>query len=271
MGRGCKRSVSTVAKELRYLKEQIRVNILSNMEYRVSFLTQVIFMILNDVFLLFFWWVLFQRFDSVAGWQQQDVFLLYAISAGTFGLAYAVFGNAGRLSSIIVDGQLDYYLALPKDVWLSVLASRSVASTIGDVLFGVAICAILLPSPLLVLLALLLMSLAAVFLVSVLTIVHSLTFYMGNAEQVATAFSEALLTFSLYPVSIFSLTIRMLLYTGIPAAFISFVPLSLLKQFTWPLFTGFIVVSLSSVWLSRRIFYAGLKRYESGNLVAPRM
>lgn len=243
---------------------------LSNMEYRISFLIQVIFMLLNDIFLLFFWWVIFLRFESVAGWQQRDVFLLYAISAGTFGICHAVFGNAGRLSSIIVEGQLDYYLALPKDVWLSVLTSRSIASTLGDVLFGVIICAALL-SWLQVLLALFLMCIGAVFLAAVLSLVHSLTFFMGNAEQIASAFSEALLTFSLYPVSIFSVTIRVLLYTGIPAAFISFVPLSVLKSFSWPLLAGFMSVAVLAVVLSRLVFYRGLKRYESGNLVAPRM
>jgi ABC-2 type transport system permease protein len=260
-----------VAKELRYLKEQLRVNMLSNMEYRVSFLVQVFFMLLNDIFLLFFWWVIFLRFESVAGWQQRDVFLLYAISAGTFGLSHAVFGNAGRLSNIIVEGQLDYYLALPKDVWLSVLASRSIASTLGDVLFGITICALLLNSWVQVVFALILMSIGAVFLAAVLSLVHSLTFFMGNAEQIAAAFSEALLTFSLYPVSIFSVTVRVLLYTGIPAAFISFVPLSVLTRFSWPLLAGFVSVAVLTVIMSRFVFYRGLRRYESGNLVAPRM
>lgn len=256
---------------MRYLREQLRVNMLSNMEYRFPFLIQVVFMVLNDVFLLFFWWIIFLRFESVAGWQQRDVFLLYAVSAGTFGLCHAVFGNAGRLSAMIVEGQLDYYLALPKDTWLSVLASRSIASTLGDVLFGVIVCALLLPSWWHVLLALGLMCIGAVFLAAVLTLVHSLTFFMGNAEQIASAFSEALLTFSLYPVSIFSLTMRIVLYTAIPAAFISFVPLNLLTQFSWPLLGVFVAVSGSMVLLSRFVFYRGLRLYESGNLVAPRM
>jgi ABC-2 type transport system permease protein len=262
--------VLTVAK-LRFIREQLRVNILSNMEYRVSFITQLVFMFVNDIMLLFFWWVLFQRFDSVAGWQQQDVFLLYAVSAGTYGVAYTIFGNTGRLSSIIAEGQLDYYLALPKDVWLNVLISRSLASTIGDFAFGVVLCLAVFGLSAKVLAAVLFMGIAAVILVSAVTMVHSLTFYLGNAEQIAGVFSEALLSFSLYPISLFSLTLRVILYTAIPAAFVSFVPVTLVKEFSLPLFLAFVAVAVGGVFLSRRVFYAGLKRYESGNLVAPRM
>ena len=261
----------TVAKNLRFVQEQIRVNILSNMEYRVSFLTQVVFMFLNDIMLLFFWWVLFQRFDNVAGWQQQDVFLLYAVSAGTYGVAYTVFGNAGRLSSLIAEGQLDYYLALPKDVWLNVLISRSLASTIGDFVFGVVLCTAVFGLSTKVLAAVLFMFIAAVILTSAVTIVHCLTFYLGNAEQIASVFSEAMLSFSLYPISLFSVTLRVILYTAIPAAFVSFIPVTLIKEFSLPLFLVFLGVAIGSVWLSRWVFYRGLKRYESGNLLAPRM
>lgn len=256
---------------MRFVKEQLRVNILSNMEYRVSFLTQVIFMFLNDIMLLFFWWILFQRFDNIAGWQQQDVFLLYAVSAGTYGVAYTIFGNAGRLSNIIAEGQLDYYLALPKDVWLNVLISRSLASTIGDFFFGVVMCLAMFGLSAKVLAAVLFMLIAAVILTSAVTIVHSMTFYLGNAEQIAGVFSEALLSFSLYPISLFSLSLRVILYTAIPAAFVSFIPVTLIKQFSLPLFLVFAGVAAGSVWLSRRVFYSGLKRYESGNLMAPRM
>lgn len=256
---------------MRFVLEQLRVNILSNMEYRVSFLMQVVFMCLNDIMLLFFWWVLFQRFDNVGGWRQNDIFMLYGVSAGTYGFAYTFFGNAQRLSSLIAEGQLDYYLALPKDVWLNVLISRSLASTIGDIVFGVGIMLVTFGLSYKVLLAVLFMIIAALILTSAVTVVHSLSFFMGNAEQIATMFSESMLNFSLYPISIFSLGVRVVLYTAIPAAFISFVPISLVKDFSLELFAAFIGVAMLGVWLSRRVFYAGLKRYESGNLLAPRM
>jgi len=263
--------VSTVAKTARFVWEQMKVNVLAAMEYRVSFLTQVVFMLLNDILLLFFWWVLFQRFDEVAGWQQHDVFLLYAMVAGTFGLASAIFGNTGRLSTIIAEGQLDYYLALPKDVWLNVLISRSSASAIGDFVFAFTLCIFLLGFSVQVLLAVLCMLIAAVLYTALVAMAHSLSFYLGNAEQIASLFSEAIMNFGLYPISIFSLTVRVLFFTVIPVAFISYVPVTLVRNFTWPLFALFLAATVLGVSLSRWVFYAGLRRYESGNLVAPRM
>ncbi|MDP3058703.1 MAG: ABC-2 family transporter protein, partial [bacterium] len=181
-------------KVVRFVKEQLRVNILSAMEYRVSFLSQVLFMFLNDVLLLFFWWILFSKFDSVAGWQMKEVFLLYAMSAGAYGLAYAVAGNANRLSTIIAEGQLDYYLVLPKDVWLNVLISKSMISAVGDILFAVVLFIFVLGFSAKLLVALLCLIFASIILISFTTIVHSLTFFLGNAEQIASVLTEAMLS-----------------------------------------------------------------------------
>ena len=50
-----------------------------------------------------------------------DMFLLFGIVATGYGLAFTFFGNALQLSRVIAQGQLDYYLALPRGVLLNVL------------------------------------------------------------------------------------------------------------------------------------------------------
>ena len=67
----------------------------------------------------------------------QDMFLLMSIVALGFGPGFTFFGNALQLSRIIAQGQLDYYLALPRSVLLSVLASRMTNSALGDMAYGV--------------------------------------------------------------------------------------------------------------------------------------
>ena len=66
---------------------------------------------------------------------------------------------------------------------------------------------------------------------------------------------------------IFSGTVRLLLFTIIPAGFISFVPLQLLKQFTWLLLGGMVGFTALIVTVAVGIFSLGLRRYESGNLL----
>lgn len=77
----------------------------------------------------------------------------------------------------------------------------------------------------------------------------------------------ALISFSTYPMDIFNGAVRLLLFTIIPAGFVSFIPLQLLRQFAWPLMgalTGFTLVFGA---LGVGMFQWGLRRYESGNLL----
>jgi len=261
----------TVVKNLRFVSEHFRVNLLSAMEYRIPFLTQVVFMALNNVFLLFFWWVIFTRFDYIAGWQQRDVFLLYAVSAGSYGLATAFCGNVTRLSDMISEGQLDYYLALPRDVWLNVMISRSSVSSIGDFLFGLGMCMLLYGFSAKLLVAILVMVLSALVLLSVLSVVHSLTFFIGNANQFAEIFVSAIVSIAVTPPNLFPLSVRMILFTLIPAGFVTYIPASLIRDFSIPMFLVLFLGALMMLAAARKVFHLGLKRYESGNLLGQRM
>ena len=60
----------------------------------------------------------------VAGWSYQELLLLYAVLTLGFGLGVGIMGNCTRLSQIIAEGHLDFYLTLPKNVLLHVLVSR---------------------------------------------------------------------------------------------------------------------------------------------------
>ncbi len=60
-------------------------------------------------------------------------------------------------------------------------------------------------------------------------------FFIGNTEGLAQQVVGALVTFSTYPLDIFHGFVRLLLFTLVPAGFVSFVPLQLLHRFSWPL------------------------------------
>ena len=77
----------------------------------------------------------------------------------------------------------------------------------------------------------------------------------------------ALTTFSTYPMNIFTGVVRLLLFTVVPAGFVSFVPLQLLQQFSWPLLGGMVGFTVLFVAVAVGMFQLGLKRYESGNLL----
>lgn len=249
----------------------VRHNLMAGMAYRGAFFLQVFGMVLNNLMLLFFWSVLFTRFPTLNGWTLPDVVTLYAMVALAYGLAMVTFGNSGRVAQVIASGDLDYYLALPADPLLHLLISRMSMSAWGDVIFGLALFAIVTPAWWLKLPLFLLLGVSAGLLFTAFrVIVGALAFWLGQAQNLALQLGNAMITFSIYPVDIFPGLVRLLLYTLIPAAFVGSAPTRLLLAFNWLDLLELLAVTAGFCLLAGGIFRLGLRRYESGNLVGVR-
>lgn len=163
------------------------------LEYRVAFASQVLAMLINDTIWLVFWLAYFSRFPLVHGWGQQDVAMMWAVVGTGFGLGAMVAGNALRLSRLISEGQLDFYLALPRPVLPHILLSRMDLTAPGDVLFGLFVFGFMVhPSAQQWLLFIAFAITTACIMVAFTVITQSLTFWLGNAEGLAAQLWNAL-------------------------------------------------------------------------------
>lgn len=255
--------------ELQFLWTLITLNLASAMEYRASFITQILGMFLNNGIYFVFWLIFFDRFGSVRGYGINDIYLLFAIVALGFGIAHALAGNVGpNLAYLIAQGRLDYYLVFPRNLLLHVTFSRMMVSAVGDVSFGLI--AYLFTGrfhPVEIGLFLLASLLAALIFTGFSIITGSLAFFMGNAQYSSQQLSQALVTFALYPNTLFSGASRLLLYTLIPAGFVGAMPVEIVKQREPTLLLGLLGAAVA-VWLAATaVFYLGLRRYESGNAI----
>src|SRR5438067_2261500 len=164
----------------------LRINLLAALEYRVAFLIQAVGMMLNDLVFAVFWVLYFARFPEVGGWSPRDLALLWAVGATSIGLSAALLGNSTRLATIIVQGQLDYYLGLPKNTLLHVLVSRSGIAAWGDVAFGLLAYAVFGPRELASIgLYFVLVVLSTVVFTAFNVLAGCLGFWIGSAEQTA--------------------------------------------------------------------------------------
>jgi ABC-2 type transport system permease protein len=258
-------------KTARLVLGYVRHNLMSAMAYRGAFMLQVVGMILNDAMLLFFWWALFGLLDSLHGWDLAQVMMLYSVVAFGYGAATVVCGNLLRVARIIVTGDLDYYLALPADPLVHLLVSRTSMPGWGDLGFSLIVFVLAAPRPWVALpLFLSVGTLVALVFTAFAVLMGSLAFWIGSAESVAFQGVNAMLTFSLYPVEIFPGVVRLLLYTLIPAAFVGSLPAGLLAHFRWEQLLYLMGFTVGILLLARGMFYRGLRRYESGNLVTVR-
>jgi ABC-2 type transport system permease protein len=255
-------------KNFKFLIALWKANLQAAMEFRSAFLTQVIFMLINNGAYFMFWVLYFDKFKQVQGWTLQDMMLLYGIAATAWGTAAYFFGHFTTLAEVITQGRLDYYLSLPKPVLLHVLASRSIGSGMGDIIYGIG--SFILSGYLTadgVLRFVLAVFTGVCIFISFLTIIQSLSFWLGNTVALSQIALSAVLTFSIYPSALFNTSTKFVLLTIIPAALIGSVPAEFVRAFTWQSLLQISAGALVFLLLAVTIFHSGLRRYESGSAI----
>jgi ABC-2 type transport system permease protein len=253
--------------ELLFLRDLMMLNLASAMEYRASFISQIVGMFLNNGIYFIFWLIFFDKFGTVRGYQIDDIYLLFAIVALGYGLAYMFAANTGpNLAYLIAQGRLDYYLVLPRRLLPHVIFSRMSVSTIGDVTFGLV--AYLFTGrfhPVEIGLFFVTAVLGGLVLVAFSVVMGSLAFFLGNAQQLSQQATGAVVTFALYPHTLFSGGARLLLFTLLPAGFIGAVPVEVVKGRDLTLLAVLLLAAGVSWGVATAVFYLGLRRYESGS------
>ena len=258
---------------LRLFSQYVRCNLSAGMAYRGAFLTQVFGMALNNCAFIVFWLILFERIGGdIRGYELGDVMFLWALAAVGYGFAAVFLGNTATLSQAIYSGDLDVYLLQPKPVLPNFAASRMSISGWGDILYGVILFAVSQPkSPGAILLFVLFSVLMAFVFTAFQVLWHSLTFFLGNAEELAHSATDLVLSFSLYPGSIFEGPTVWILHSLIPAALMAYIPVRLFRSFSVGLMAVLVAADALLIAIAVIVFRAGLRRYESGNRIGSRL
>jgi len=157
----------------------------------------------------------------------------------------------------------------PRAVLPHMLLGRSAPSAWGDALFGFVVYLGFVRPDLMHAVVFVFMSLiVAVVFIGFAVLCGSLSFFIGHAGALADQWRNALISFSTYPPTLFQGAVKVLLYTAIPAGFVSYLPVETLRSMS-PL-DALMCVGGAFLVLAAGVgaFYGGLRRYESGNLVS---
>lgn len=255
--------------ETAFLRQIMSLNLSSAMEYRASFISQILGMMVNNGIMLIFWLIFFDQFGNLGGYGFQEVLLIYGIVAFSYGISHMLAGNVGyHLAYLIAQGRLDYYLVFPRNLLIHIIFSRMQISAIGDLVFGLCAAVFIIGlNPLGLAQMLTLSLLAAAVITAYGVFAGSMAFFMGNAQNASQQMMGGLLTFSLYPSSIFSGGGKLLMYTLIPAAFVGGIPVEILRGGDGRLWL-WMITAVIIIWLiATTVFYLGVRRYESGSAI----
>lgn len=262
----------TVAKnQIKVMFLSFKYNMMREMTNRVTFLTNVCFMVLNNASFIVQWLLLFNLKESIGGYDLSDIMMLWGLAAGTYGFSHIFFQRAYSLSELIINGKLDSFLVQPKNVLLSVISSATNVSAIGDLIYGYLVICIFKFSVINLLLFTLFSMLGTIILTSFAIITGSLSFWIVRGDLFAENMNNVMINFSTYPDSIFKRSVRLLLYTIVPIGFASYLPLKIILHFDLIYLLAVVVFTLFITLLAAFLFYRGLKRYSSSNLMSARI
>ena len=251
----------------------MKCNLLSAIEYRKSFFIQAILMMVNNLFFMFFWLTVFHVNEgTIHGLTIKDICYLWSFSTIAYGVSNFLFGGAKDLGKYILEGTFDTYLIQPKNIVMNVASSSSDFTAFGDLVYGLIVGFIAVEGSLTKYLILVLISIfCSIFYICTNTLIKLLTVWVGDTENIARVYYYTLLvTFSSYPEQIYGGFIKLLIYTVIPAAYISFVPIHFIETWNPIHLLILLIAAIGYIALTALVTKAALKRYESGNAMVLR-
>ena len=260
-----------VRNQFRITRLSIKYALIREMLNKTTFISNVVFMILNDACFIVQWVILFSLKEDFGGFTLKQVLLLWGMAAGTYGVSRFFFKNAFSLSDLIVKGKLDAFLVQPKNVLLQVITTDVESSALGDILYGyitLIIYGITIKN--FMLFTIFILS-GGLIVTSMAVVFGSLSFWLRKADMIADTGNTLLTNFSTYPDGIFKGVVRLLLYTIVPIGFAIYLPINIIRDFDLIDTLKVVGVTIFLIALANIAFYRGLKRYSSSNLMSARI
>lgn len=223
------------------------------------------FMALNNFVWFVVWRLFFGLAGDVRGWTLRDVTEIYGILAVGYGIYATFFGGARNVALFVQNGSLDVYLGRPGSPLLGVLFSRCDPTGFGDIASGMVLIAWAAGDTTEFLLALVFATLGSCVLVAVYVTINCLAFWTSARPRLCDQLFESFLQFAMVPQIGLPVFVKVLLYTVLPAAFVAFVPVEILRSFSLGRAAAVVVAAAVFPSIAAGVFRLGLRRYASGN------
>lgn len=257
--------------QLRVCLLSVKYNIIREMVNKITFVTNIIFMMLNNASILVQWVILFHLREEVGGYTMKEIMLLWGMTAASYGLSHILFARVFSLPELIISGKLDAFLVQPKNVLLGVMTSATNVSAIGDFLYGLVVIGIFCTGVSgLYLLPLFVLTGTAIFVAYAL-LLGSLSFWFVRMDMLSGQMMMGMISFATYPDGIFKGVSRFLLYFIIPVGMAVYHPVHMMISFDKRLLLTVLVYTFLLGTAAVTAFYRGLRRYASSSLMEARL
>jgi ABC-2 type transport system permease protein len=251
----------------------IKMFLKARMEYRFSFFAGLFANFYCYFITYTTFWVITRQFGVIAGWNFEEMTILYGLNLFTYSLAATLFWyNVLHLEQEITSGRLDGYLIRPMG-----LIKQMICSRFGDTALGqIAVTLIFMTAALIKVsykmtvftyIYLILAVIGGVLIQSgAMILVGSMSFWTLRSGELGDILYYNLRTFIHYPLTIYPVFIRIILTYILPWAIINYYPSLIILQKVQTieeLVLGILspVIGVLFFLLSLFVFNRGLRRY----------
>lgn len=241
------------------------------MEYKGDFIVGIIGFLLAQCTNMLFLWIIFRQIPSLMGWTLNQVVFIYGFSLIPKGLDHLLFDNLWAIGHWTVrKGDFDKYLTRPVNTLFHVMVEKLQIDALGELLMGIVLICITLPSVaiewslLKILLIIAVVPFATLIYTGIKIATAAIAFWTKRSGNIIFMF-YMVNDFAKYPVSIYNKSVRFIITYIIPFAFTAYYPAEYILTGNNPLFNIGLTVVISLILMAIGIFVwnKGIRAYES--------
>ncbi len=243
-------------------------DIKSKLSYRTDFIISMIAMISTNIVDFLSFWIIFQNFPSIMGWNYYEMIFLYAFSLLALTPMQCLFDNNWNLRNYVYSGDFVKYCFRPMNIFFYYMSEVFDIKGIGQFIFGLIALIYSWPhlniviTPILILELIIAFISASLFMIAIMNIAAATCFWIINSGYVMMTMFQ-FKGYAKYPITIFKGFFRFLFTFIIPIAFISYYPsLAFLRPNHVSILTWLTpVIGILFFWLSYHIWMKGATTY----------
>lgn len=242
----------------------------SKMSYRSDFIISVIGMIFTNIAGIATFWIMFQSFTNIKGWNYYEMLFLYGFSLISLTPMQCFFDNNWNLRNYVYSGDFIKYCFRPVNIFFYYISEVFDIKGIGQLFIGAATLSYAwlkldLDFSVWIFIKLVIgLFSASLFMISIMNIAAATCFWIINSGFImimAFKFTE----YARYPVSIYQSVFRFFFTFVIPIAFVAYYPsLTFLRPQEIPVLTQiaplfgicFFIISYK-IWMKGATTYSG--------------
>lgn len=242
----------------------------TEMEYKSNFWMMLFSGVLTKLLSMAVPFIIYQNIPSIDGWDENEIYLIMSFLFISEGLCSVLFDGIWKMPEMVFSGQFDSVLSRPVSPLYQILSYGMGLQGIGVVAFGMVSLNMLLVKldkmdMKTIMTCLFLIVCGTIICMSIYLLSTSFIFWYDSGGKTIVPYTVASFSqYARYPVGIYPKGMQIILLFVIPYAFISVIPVEILRGNDVMLHVvALITVCVIFFLVAKAVFYRGIRKYES--------